>query len=226
MSPPRTKYAISAGRSFEDSVNDGVIANPAPEPFGTIDGDSELEMLIEPDTGFDARLAAALAAAESEDVLALVETEKGAEPVGCEFGADWATLEDEFEMLNALEPGLAICEEIVAGEEMPPAILPAVPDMVVGSWLKNVSNSESCAPLFESARVKACLAATNPINNPKSERQRAAIGVINEPNFLCTYSNLMQSGSLGPISPLIFYTFSPSMAGFETCLPGRRRFLV
>jgi len=68
--------------------------------------------------------------------------------------------------------------ETVAGVEIPSAILPAVPDIVVGRRSKKVSNSESCAPLMESARVKAYRAATRPISNPKSDRHNAAMGVI------------------------------------------------
>lgn len=127
-------------------------------------------MLIDVDTGFDVELAellfAAVGAGKEDD---------------CEF-CEVETAGVELEILSELEFALAEIggEEIVAGDDIPPAILPAVLDMVFGSWWKNESKSDSCAPLFESARVKACLAATSPINSPKSERHSAAIGVINE----------------------------------------------
>lgn len=120
MSPPRTKNAISAGRSLVDSIIEVDTGKPLLEPVGNIDCGVWFEMLIEVDTGFDAALEALFDTADDDDEFEFCGVE---------------TLAAELDILNEpeLEPAETAGEEIVAGDEMPPAILPVVPGMELGS---------------------------------------------------------------------------------------------
>ena len=83
-----------------------------------------MEMLIDVDTGVGGELAA------------LIDVDEGADNEGdCEF-EEVEPPGAELEILSELEFELAeiVGEEIVAGDEIPPAILPAVLDLVLGSW--------------------------------------------------------------------------------------------